>query len=125
MTTITKRHAVEVDTLRMALHVRYEDEDMPSDYPFREGDMWTVDVDLATGKIKNWPGGHALDLYMKVCDEGVYTLLAAGKEVATRDGYVPDAVPGDYGDYVDLKIADDGTIKNWPSAIDLGAFGDE
>ncbi len=65
---------------------------------------------------------------MKVCDEGVYTLLSDGKEVATRDGYVPHGVvPGEYGDYVILNIASDGKITNWPAPdeIDLDGFTDD
>lgn len=120
--TVNKRVSVKVDTLNMALHVRHGDEDMPAKFPFRTGDMWIVYVDLATGKIKGWPG-PAFDLYMKVCDEGTYRLLADGQEVAMIDGYVPNKlVPGEYGDYVDLKIAADGTITNWPKRPDLSAF---
>jgi hypothetical protein len=31
------------------------------------------------------------------------------------DGYVPDVIPGDYGDYIDLNIdIETGMILNWP-----------
>jgi hypothetical protein len=125
--TVTKRIAVPVDTLRMVLNVRYGDEDMPNDFPFRKGDTWAVEVDIATGKIKDWPTGRAFDLYMKVCDEGRYYLLADGDVVAEKEGdYVPNSlVPGEYGDYVELTIAADGTITNWPKAPDLSAFDED
>jgi hypothetical protein len=121
--TIRTISETPVDTIRISVAVRYGDEDMPMDFPFRAGDMWTVDVDLATGKIKNWPG-PAFDLYMKVCDEGAYYLFSNGQEVASIvEDYVPNGVvPGEYGDYIDFKIAQDGTITNWPKVPDLSAF---
>ena len=123
--TVSKRVDIEVDTLQMNLAVRYGDEDMPRDFPKRDGAAWNVEVDLATGKIKDWPG-PAYDLHMKVCDEGAYMLLAAGKVVAIlASEYVPNGlVPGEFGDYVELKIQADGTIANWPKDPDLSAFDD-
>lgn len=123
--TVRKRVDIEVDELHMNLAVRYDDEDMPFDFPKRDGKSWSVEVDLATGKIKDWPG-PAYDLHMKVCDEGTYALLSAGNVVAILAGeYVPNGVvPGEYGDYVDLRIQADGTIANWPKDPDLSAFDD-
>ncbi len=124
--TVTKRIEVPVDAIQMSLAVRYDEEDMPNDFPCRDGDTWTVTVDLATGKIRDWPG-PAFELYMKVCDEGIYRLLDGDKVVAEKDGYVPNGVvPGEYGDYVELIVTADGTITNWPNprAIDLSAFDD-
>lgn len=112
----------EIDTLRMDLGV--VDTDMPIDFPLRRGGRWCVDVDLRTGTIKNWTGGEA-QLYLKVCDDGNYTLLAGDRVVVTfQEEYVPNRlVPGCFGDYVDLSIEPDGKITNWPSqTIDLTDF---
>ena len=39
-----------------------------------------------------------------------------GNELVDYDGYVPDFIPGDYGDYVALDIDPrTGVIKNWPT----------
>ena len=53
-----------------------------------------------------------------------YVLYSNEEKVATReDDYVPNAViPGEWGDYIDLQIAADGTITNWPKKPDVSAF---
>lgn len=58
-----------------------------------------------------------LRIYLKVTDCFAFELVdTAGKTIAEQDdGYVPGFVPGDYGDYVDLKIdVTTGQIMNWP-----------
>jgi len=109
---------VEISHIKMSLSVRYEEEDMPNNYPFRKGDMWNIVVNVDTGKIEGWPEGiEPRELYMKVCDEGTYTLLTpTGTEIVERENdYVPHSmVPGQYGDYIDFKIDEKGVITNWP-----------
>ena len=107
---------VDVRTLHCILPVDYDEEDMPSDYPHRKGDMWDVRIDVETGQIQDWPGPReALDLYMKVVDGGRYYLLdgAGQRVVSIEDDYVPRGIPGAYGDYVNFKIDGDGRITNW------------
>jgi len=113
--TVLKPTEIDVDAIRCVLAVRYTDEDMPFDYPHRKGDTWAVTIDINTGQIHDWPKGvEPLDLYMKVCDEGSYYLLSGDTIVAKREGdYVPDCVPGAYGDYVEFKIDENGFICNW------------
>lgn len=113
--TIMKPAEVEIATMRVNVAVRYEDSDIPYDFPFRKGDMWDVSIDVGTGKIKGWPAGFAFDVYMKVCDQGNYYLFDAdGNEVASKESdYVPGCVPGDYGDYIDFKIDGEGRIAGW------------
>ncbi len=113
---------IEVTTIRVVLPVRYKDEDMPLDFPLRDGDEWKADIDIETGKIAGWPSGRGGNVQMKVVDEGLYYLLdQAGNTVASLEGdYVPSIIPGEFGDYVDLQIYD-GTILNWkqPSEEDI------
>jgi hypothetical protein len=106
---------VEFDAIRCALHVRHGEEVIPNDFPLRNGDMWNATIDIATGKIRDWPSGMKMQaVYMKVVDEGCYYLLAGDKIIAALDQeYVPGCIPGEYGDYVDFKIAPDGTIDRW------------
>jgi hypothetical protein len=61
---------------------------------------------------------------MKVNDSGTYILRdGSGDIIAERDDYVPHGIiPGEYGDYVDLKINEVGKITNWPKNIDLSGF---
>jgi len=119
---------IEIDAIRIQVDVRYEEEDMPNDFPFRRGDIWDVTVNLDTGEIQGWPKGKEAKLYMKVTDCGCYHLMSHGAIVAERnEEYVPHGVvPGEYGDYIDFKINGDGIITNWPKRPNLSVFfGDE
>ena len=105
--------------------VRYGDEDMPFDAPMRDGDSWRATIDLDTHTVENWPQGRALAFVdMKVCDEGLYKILDADRNVlAIRDGYVPNRLlPGDYGDYLSLDIDKTGRITNWLPNAGLANF---
>lgn len=116
---------IDVAAIRIQVPVRYGEEDIPNDFPGRTGKVWTVWVDFDNGRIQNWPQGRTGDFSMKVCDEGVYTLYDRdGEQVATIDhDYVPNqVVPGEYGDYITMKIDASGTITNWPKHPEITAF---
>lgn len=121
MKLIVKRPVeIEVSHILIAVAVRYEEEDIPNDFPLRDGDIWRAKVEIDTGKIEGWPQGKTGDMHMKVCDEGTYTLLSpAGNEIAKLENeYVPnDVVPGEDGDYIELKIDENGVITNWPKKL--------
>jgi hypothetical protein len=122
--TIKKPVEITVKYIRIQAAVRYEDEDMPFDFPGRTNDVWDVTVDIDSGTILDWQGIE-FDVYMKVCDEGSYTLLDENKNVIANlyDSYVPNSViPGEYGDYIDMKIGIDGRIKNWPKNPNFSEF---
>lgn len=123
---ITVSKEVEVKYLDLDVAVRYEDEDMAYDAPLRNGKEWHALIDLDEGRIVNWPQGFYLSFYMKICDEGIYTLLDAEKrEVKRKSGYVPNKLlPGDYGDYLSLEIDETGKITNWLSYATLEDFED-
>lgn len=87
---------------------------------FEKDGAMVLTVRLTDGMILGWPPhGGECRLNVKVGTRGAYKLLSGdGRVVAAvpADRYVPnDVVPGRWGDYVDLRIARDGTIKNWPS----------
>ena len=112
----------EVKKVRVSVAVRYDEEDIPKDFPMRSGNMWNATIDIETGKIFDWPQGKSGDLYMKVCDEGSYYLLDENdEEILSIEGdYVPNKlIPGTYGDYIDLKIDSTGTITNWYSDSEI------
>lgn len=122
--TVSKPVEIEIKYMRIAVPVRYDEDDMPNDFPFRKGDVWDIVVDMDTGKIENWPEGVEHSLYMKVCDSGSYLLLDTNREEVGSiiEDYVPSAVPGEYGDYISLEIAGDGTITNWKKKPNLSKF---
>lgn len=118
--------AVEITHVLVTLPVRYEEEDIPNDFPLRQGKKWEAKIEIDTGKILGWPEGQAGEIeYMKVCDEGSYALLDASGNVvlSIEQNYVPHGViPGEYGDYVTLKINEHGVITNWPKRPDIYEF---
>ena len=85
-------------------------------------------VDIETGKIQDFRGNpdESYDIYVKVVDQGVYQLIdEKGSVEAELDReYVPHGiVPGQYGDYVSLKIhGGRGIITNWPKKPDISEF---
>lgn len=122
---ISTRKTVNITHIYIQLPVRYEEEDMPNDFPLREGDTWSAKIEIDTGKIQDWPKGKSGKFYMKVCDGGFYVLFdAKGKQVASiEENYVPHGIiPGEFGDYVGLEINKKGIITNWPKNPDLNEF---
>lgn len=121
---VKKPVEIEVSWIRIEIPMRYEDEDVPYDFPLRKENWWRATVDLDTGKIHDWPQGVIGRMQTKVCDEGIYTLVGPDSGVLdVRRDYVPNGVvPGEYGDYVDLQINEDGVITNWPKKPNLEGF---
>lgn len=129
---------LHVNYFRMVVPVRYEEEDVPNDFPFRKGNTWSVDIDIDKVAIEGWPEGYLLPeidedgvfaeanetgifkMCMKVVDEGSYYLLDADKRVICHQlrEYVPGCLPEQhFGDYIQLHIElATGKIVNWPAA---------
>lgn len=116
--------STEVKFVVVDVPVRYDDEDIPYDAPLREGDNWKATIDLNDHTILEWPEGEKLHLFMKICDEGIYTLLDADmREVCRMADYVPNnLLPGEYGDYLELEINEAGKILNWSPNANLIDF---
>ena len=82
-------------------------------------------VDIETGKIQDFRGDpdESYDIFIKVVDQGVYQLIDSDNSVVAEldREYVPHGiVPGEYGDYIKLKIhGGRGIITNWPKAKDI------
>jgi hypothetical protein len=112
-------------------------EDSEGKIPFRNGDLWEPVIELATGRVMNWPEGTEADIHYKVCDDGEYWLLDESKNriAKWRGHYVPDDIlvvnDNGYGDYIIFKIGVDGVIigwkapeinaGQWDAAVKLGA----
>lgn len=92
--------------------------------PHRSGDCWSPIIELAAGRVVDWPEGVTASTHYKVCDDGRYVLLDGDmNKVVEIDGYVPTMLsPGGngYGDYVIMTIGPDGRIENW--RVDLEPF---
>ena len=75
--------------------------------------VWNLNI--KTGVIDNWDYEEVC-INFKVVDSGVYTLVKNGKDVVTKEDYVPDFLQIDengWGDYVEITIDDKGHIQNW------------
>ena len=124
----------KVKFLELKLPVRYEDEDMPYDVPFRYNNTFNIIYDIKTGdihkfdkmnidisKIIEWnkktervSANLLEDNYifslkdMKVTDEGSYYLLDKNLDIiySLVKEYVPDShsVDGEFGDYINIEI---------------------
>ncbi len=125
--TVTKPVELDIALVRISIPVRdepVEDGGMLPNFPFRRGNTWTATVAIDTGRIQLWNERGTFWLFEKVVDQGTYELLDVdGDVLATiENDYVPNGVvPGQYGDYVDLKIVD-GVITNWPKQPNPAAF---
>lgn len=96
-------------------------------YPLVSKGMWSAIIDLKTHKLLNWKQEYgSLYFQAKVCDSGTYFLLDKDKKVICKiadyvpNGLIPEA--DDCGDYIRLRINDDGTIENWPKEPDFSDF---
>lgn len=81
-----------------------------------------IDVKIPTQKNVKY-----LRMYLKIRDEMSFTLHDENNvQLGEYEGYVPnDIIPGEFGDYMDLKIdLDTGQIVNWfkPSSSALAAI---
>lgn len=123
---IKTKSKVDIKTLRVEAGVRYwedatvngiEDEDGEL-IPCRKKSLWMPVIDIDSGVIKNWERGKSADIHYKVCDAGSYFLDDEdGNVILSRvDDYVPDILcpeENGYGDYIIMKVDQNGKIANW------------
>jgi hypothetical protein len=118
----------QITKLMISVPVRYDEEDIPNNFPGRSGDILNLTIDLDENQIENYSWKEPVKLYMKVVDEGVYSVY--GIEVGTgldghdnekiileREGYVPGCI-GKWGDYLVLNIEPDGKLTNFKFVIE-------
>jgi hypothetical protein len=124
--TVQRPCKINVTHVRIDVPVNYGTEDIPADFPHRDGDSWKVEVEIDTGQINNWPICEPCKIEMKVVDEGIYTLLGSdGAICEIIDDYVPHClIPGEYGDYIVLEIDENGVITNWVENLDVAGISE-
>jgi hypothetical protein len=116
---------VEIKYVKVQVPVRYEEEDIPNNFPLRNGNMWNAKIDIDNGIIIDWPKGKKGNIQMKICDEGSYYLLDENDNMILKieQDYVPNKLlPGSYGDYLELHIKENGVISNWYSIPSINDF---
>lgn len=114
MITIKK----EVEIWAVRLEVPAENIDNVGDLPKEiiKGDTLTLTFVIPQGIIIDWPANtlEEYTIYGNVCDRGSYYLLDDNYEVISKieEDYVPyRVIPGENGDYINLKIKN-GKIQN-------------
>lgn len=75
------------------------------------------DINISDGTIAGWDSGE-VEIYFKVIDMCVYTLMRGNTPVLTVKGeYVPEFLQledtNTYGDYISIFIDANGHIRNW------------
>lgn len=93
-----------------------------------DGNLLRLIINPETGKVENYAGEKEVRMHFKVCDEcsweitehvpnGINPYDAYDNPVLKEENYyVPDFLEIDdngYGDYIEITIQTDGTIKNW------------
>jgi len=121
---VTRTVTEEIDIAYLSIEVPYDDDDEIPEYIHEGRNTLKFLIDLDRRKVVDWPEGNSYDLFLKVCDQGIYRLLDPNMgEIAVIDqDYVPDGVPGEYGDYIELRITNDGTVTNLPRKYNFSDF---
>ena len=128
---IIKEVEVEACLIDVDAHVRYPEDisfehkngfwyecnaDNP-ECPCIEDHQWRPIININTGKIINWDAPIKCHVFAKVCDEFKCKIKGLnGEDIITYEGYVPSFMAiedSGYGDYIDMIVEEDGTIKDW------------
>nr|DAP70549.1 MAG TPA: hypothetical protein [Caudoviricetes sp.] len=123
--TVYKPVELEIHTVRIEVELHDDASESLPKHLFNDDGELDLLIEVDTGKVVSWQGSEPVNIYDKVCDNGVYTLFGSGGlEVGKIDNYyVPnDLIPGDYGDYINLEINADGFVTNWhkyPSVLEF------
>lgn len=124
--TIKVKKEVDITTMLVKAKVRYwedasvdgVDDEEGTLIPCRQGEIWAPEIDIDTGKIRNWEQGKKAKVHYKVCDQcSFYIKDSEGNIVGKQEGeYVPGVLcPKDsgYGDYIIMDIDENGLIDKW------------
>jgi len=120
----------EIKYVRVRAGVRYwedtdingesDDDDNPRMPLVQEIDgekNWVFDIDIKTGKIKDWPKGTTAETHYKTCDDNTISFIGYnGKVLREVDCYVPGFLAiedSGYGDYIIINIDGDGKINDF------------
>lgn len=118
---------VEVEVYAVRINALLHEDAMQNlpDFLLQDGGDLEILIEVDTGRVVNWQGNTAVRIEDKVRDNGNYALLDKDMNEIVRieDDYVPNRlIPGEYGDYIDLKINAEGYVKNWPKQPDVSEF---
>lgn len=135
-TTVNVKKEVDLKTLEVHANVRYFEDatvngivDVDGNLmPCIENGSWRPIIDIDLGIITNWIKGNRAYVHYKVCDAGSYFLKdeQGNTILSIEEDYVPEIMCPEgsgYGDYIKMKIDENGQIENWKPS--LAGFVDE
>jgi len=105
--------------LNIFVPVRYQEEDIPNNFPCRSSDKLYLDIDLEKNKIINYKWHEPVKLYLEVDDSGSYTVF--GKDL-DEDYPVESVILELHNDYVPACLSKNGYGKNLVLDIDENGF---
>jgi hypothetical protein len=125
---ITEQYlATNAEYIKVKIPICSGDDDLDYGFPLRKEESWEATIGLCDGRILDWPEDKLnWRLFVKVVDQGTYTLLDSAKKILIEDknSYVPNKLlpPTDgFGDYLEFEI-EAGFIKNWYKNINFSNF---
>ncbi|MFC3875400.1 hypothetical protein [Neisseria musculi] len=116
---VLKPCKTEIKAVRINVCLHEDVAEQLPEFLLADGGDFEIVIDVDTGKVLNCQGNEAVSVTDKVSDSGTYTLLGKDNEEIVKlvYEYVPNKlIPGEYGDYIDLKINTEGLITNWPKS---------
>lgn len=130
--SVLKKVEVEAKTLQVKAGVRYWEDATVNGIEDINGDLipcriegkkdWCPIIDIDSGVITNWEKGKVANIHYKVCDDGLYIIFDENEKEITRiEGYVPTTMCPEgegYGDYIIMKVDENGLIDKWKFDID-------
>ena len=90
--------------------------------------LFNLEIDLKERRVANWKTKNGYwRIWGKVKHYGTYTLLDSNRQPLWQiHGFVPcKLVPPfekGWGDYLDIRVNSDGSVKNWPEVPDFTDF---
>ncbi|MBF0803326.1 MULTISPECIES: hypothetical protein [unclassified Neisseria] len=122
---VLKPVEIEVYAVRINAALDEESAETVPDFLLQDGGDFEILIEIDTGRVVGWQGNVPVRIADKLSDSGTYTLLDKDMNHIARleHEYVPNRlIPGDYGDYINLKINAEGCVENWPKQPDVSEF---
>jgi hypothetical protein len=110
-------------TIKIIVPQRYEEVQIINGVEYPENSKLEMLIDVDNGMAFGWKVATHID--WKICDEGIYQLLDEDENLLDEiyEDYIPDIIPNEFGDYLDLKINKDGFIERWKRGVEVSSFG--
>ena len=119
-----KTVTAEARFIRCTLPIRHQEEidAMGPGFPGLVGMVLDITLDIDTRSVVDWPAGRVSEVFIDVCDKGIYVLLDGdGIPIAhRRDCRVLRCLPRECNADFIARIGADGVVEGWrPTAAEV------